>query len=349
MGKKLLAAGSIMSMVAVLFSIICLFLPLQNSIFHSVGFMPLLKITTYSLTANLWASKTLFGFCKAIAAVTSLKDICDRDGATVSLQELQQAFCTAATVQIVEDGCTGAGFAYGMGIALVVVAVTNAIMQGVGSFLIYQYFNSSMKKQYRETALVLDIIGTILMIFIVIVYYPTAIAHLDSMQPAGGGLMNLVVSKGDSPMATGYLMLMLVPVVQAVSIGLLFFGQSSEEVRQAELREEKKFQMEMAMFNEAAAAGRPEERGNQQQGVQPPPHSWAGHMDSQGFAPQQPLDLSGFGFQQKPNPYAARQNPYPAQGSQQFMQPQASGNYRVQVMPGTHQQMSAGPGRGPYF
>lgn len=373
MGQKLLAAGSIVSILAVLFSVICLVLPLHHARFYVGGTITLFEMTTYSLNANVWASKKLFNICKGIETITSMKDLCDSDGSTVNLQDVQQAFCTTLMIQALKDGCTGAGFAYGMGIALVVVAVTNAIMQAVGCFLIYQYLQHAMKKQYRETALVLDIIGTILMVFMIIVYYPTAIVHLDSMQPSTQGLASWAIDKSESPMAHGYIMLLLVPVVQGVSIGLLSSGQSSQEVREAERRADEKFQTEMRYLDEVSRNA--EESARQQQsgkaasslqdriGVHAPPASWSNSlMTSQGSFPvQQVPDISGFGFHPRPSPYvarqspyAARQSPYAAQGSQQLLQPQAGiaqkgAPYRVQVVPGLQTQMSTGPSRGPYF
>mmetsp|Transcript_4243 Transcript_4243/g.7474 ORF Transcript_4243/g.7474 Transcript_4243/m.7474 type:complete len:317 (-) Transcript_4243:69-1019(-) len=301
MGKKILAAGSGLGLFAVLTSVISLVLPIHKAHFYGAGFFPVFEMETYSLYAH-FSSDTKDLLCRKFRG-----KICE-SGESFYLQDVQSSFCTGGAEQIARNGCSGTRCAYVMGIALVVAVVTNAIMQFVGAFLVSQYFTHSPKKQYREASLVLDVIGLLVLAIVVVIYYPTAIVNLDSIEVHE--LISPFVSKSrGAGLSIGYIIMWLSLLAQGISVVLQAFGQNTEEVRAADFREERKFMQEMQMFEQASAlaSGRTSAQPLQQQQVAHP------YQHSPYPAMQQCAGQQGFGSMQA----------YPMGGNVMMQQPMA--------------------------
>ncbi|CAK9071602.1 unnamed protein product [Durusdinium trenchii] len=254
MGKKLLIIGSAVGIFATLGYAICLFLPLHKVYWKIGNLFDAVHMNVYSMTVHYdwkWTRA-----CKLVQAFGTKKDLCakDKDGESAStsvmLQDASSTWCTAAFKNAVTGGCTAMTCAYLMGIILILFTVANMIMQGVSLFLVQEYMKKP-KKQYRETAFFLDLIGCVLMLVGVILYWPTAILAFDSITVAGG-LGDIFFSPADSLGVTwGYVLLYFFIIIQVVSVILLGNGSNSAETREAELREQRKFMQEQELFQQA--------------------------------------------------------------------------------------------------
>lgn len=333
MGKKLLLIGSQVALASVLGYFICLFLPLHKIYWKVGSFMDAVNMTVYALTVHYDWKMTRA--CKLVRLFVSKKDMCDKDvdgesaSEHVALQDSASTWCSGGMQMTIRGACEGFKNAYIMGIMLLLFIIANLIMQGVGLFLIKEYMKKP-KKQYRETAFFLNLIGGILMLVVVILYMPIATIPLDSMVVAGDAFSWLVGISDSIGVAWGYVLLYFFMIIQAVSIVLLANGSNTAEAREAELKEQKKFMQEQELFQQvemtASYGGK---------GVTAPPNHWGQGVQEQG-------NWGGAG----PPPNQAYPGPGPSYG------------YGMQPMPpmqGMHPQMSAPPmqqpqgGAVPYF
>mmetsp|Transcript_18512 Transcript_18512/g.22790 ORF Transcript_18512/g.22790 Transcript_18512/m.22790 type:complete len:334 (-) Transcript_18512:116-1117(-) len=289
MGKKLLLIGSGVALGATLGYIICLFLPFHKMYWKFVGFMDALHMTIY--TTSVHYDWKMLKACKLVRTMTAKKDLCakDENGESISmpvpLQDSSATFCSDAVQAAVRGACPAMSSAYIMGVLLILVIVANVIMQGVGLFLIKEYMKKP-RKQYREVAFFLNLIGGILVLTLVILYYPTTILQLDSMTILmdAGGVVGLADSIGVS---WGYVFMYFFIILQGVSICLHSNGSNSAEAREEELREQKKFLREQEMFHQVEMTGGPV--GQPGAGVTAPPTHWGqGVQQSNWGAPQGP-------------------------------------------------------------
>ncbi|CAE7581588.1 unnamed protein product [Symbiodinium natans] len=317
MGKKVLQAGNMVAIFAVLGYVVCLFLPLHKAYFQSLaGFLRVVDVTTYSMTVYYdWHSRLACWFVRKIRG--GANDMCEDEGSTsVWLQDTQASLCAEGVEAILTSACSGYGTAYVIGICMFLVVLLNVIAQGITFWLIQQYMEKP-KKQYREVAFFLDLIGTILMLIVVLIYL-LAIQRLSSISALGFEIA-LGPSNGIGA-SYGYFFLYFFIMIQGVSVVLMASGSNSQEAREAELREQRKFMQEMQMFDQAT------EMVNTNfapQGVMAPPSNW--------------------------------QSPPSHWGNQQPMQPAYGGAPPMPTMTqpyGGHPHMGGPPqmgGAGPYF
>lgn len=326
MGKKLLLIGSGVSLIATVGYSICLFLPLHKVYWKAGGFLDAVTMTIYSMSVHYNWKMTRA--CKIVRLFTSKKDLCDKDvdGESASsnewLQDSSSLWCSDAIRPMIHGACEGMKHAYIMGILLLLFIIANFIMQGVGLFLIKEYLKKT-KKQYREVAFFLDLIGGVLMLVSVILYWPITILQLDSMQVLAnaGGLFGLSDSVGTS---WGYIFMYFFIIIQAVSIVLLANGSNSAEAREMELREHKKFLREQELFHHVEMTAS-NYGGNV--GVSAPPNHWGQGVQEQTWgAPQagpqtnQAYPNYGYGGQQPPPMPASQSNMPPHMASAPPMQ-----------------------------
>ena len=327
MGKKLLLIGSQVALVSVIGYFICLFLPLHKIYWKVASIMDAVNMTIFALTVHYDWKMT--NACKLVRLFVSKKDLCDKhvDGesasAHVALQDSASTWCSGGMSMsvMVRGACEGFKNAYIMGIVLLLFIIANLIMQGVGLFLIKEYMKKP-KKQYREIAFFLDLIGGILMLVVVILYMPIATLPLDSMVVAGGAV-SLVVSMSDSVgVSWGYILLYFFIIIQAVSVVLLANGSNTAEAREAELKEQKKFLQEQELFQQvemtASSYG-----GNV--GVTAPPNHWGQGVQEQGNwggppPNQQAYPGPAYGYGGQPMPYM--QGMHPQMSAPPMQQPQ---------------------------
>lgn len=325
MGKKLLLIGSGVSLVATVGYSICLFLPLHKVYWKAGGFLDAVTMTIYSMSVHYDWKMTRA--CKIVRIFTSKKDLCDKDvdGESASsnewLQDSSSLWCSDAIRPMIHGACEGMKHAYIMGILLLLFIIANFIMQGVGLFLIKEYLKKP-KKQYREVAFFLDLIGGVLMLVSVILYWPITILQLDSMQVLAnaGGLFGLSDSVGTS---WGYIFMYFFIIIQAVSIVLLANGSNSAEAREMELREHKKFLREQELFQQVEMSAS-NYGGNV--GVSAPPNHWGQGVQEQNWGapqagPQTNQAYPNYGYGGQPMAMSSHGQPPPMPASQSNMPP----------------------------
>jgi len=246
MGKKVLQAGNLVAVGAVVGYVICLFLPLHKAYYTSLGgLIRVVDVTTYSLTAYYgWHSSAACWFARKLRG--GGEEECNDDGhASVWLQDTQASLCTDVSDAIIMSACSGYGTAYAIGMCMFLIVLLNIIAQGITFWLIQQYMHKP-KKQYREVAFFLDLIGCILMLICVITYV-LAITRLSAITTPA----EIVIGTSNGVGASyGYWFLYFFILVQVVSVVLLASGSNSQEAREAELREQRKFMAEMQMFDQ---------------------------------------------------------------------------------------------------
>ncbi|CAE7228874.1 pol [Symbiodinium sp. CCMP2592] len=189
MGKKVLQAGNFVGVGAVVGYVICLFLPLHKAYYTTLGgLVRVVDVTTYSLAAYYhWHSSTACWFARKLRG--GGEEECNDDGhASVWLQDTQASLCTEVSDAIIMSACSGYGTAYTIGLCMFLIVLLNAIAQGITFWLIQQYMHKP-KKQYREVAFFLDLIGCILMLICVITYI-LAIQRLSAITTPGDILIS---------------------------------------------------------------------------------------------------------------------------------------------------------------
>eukprot|EP00439_Symbiodinium_sp_Y106_P046953 s677_g6.t1 len=267
MGKKVLQAGNLVAVGAVVGYVICLFLPLHKAYYTSLGgLIRVVDVTTYSLTAYYgWHSSAACWFARKLRG--GGEEECNDDGhASVWLQDTQASLCTDVSDAIIMSACSGYGTAYAIGMCMFLIVLLNIIAQGITFWLIQQYMHKP-KKQYREVAFFLDLIGCILMLICVITYV-LAITRLSAITTPA----EIVIGTSNGVGASyGYWFLYFFILVQVVSVVLLASGSNSQEAREAELREQRKFMAEMQMFDQATEMVNTNFGGH---GVSAPPSNW---------------------------------------------------------------------------
>eukprot|EP00933_Yihiella_yeosuensis_P072276 TRINITY_DN80625_c0_g1_i1.p1 TRINITY_DN80625_c0_g1~~TRINITY_DN80625_c0_g1_i1.p1 ORF type:complete len:322 (-),score=36.68 TRINITY_DN80625_c0_g1_i1:103-1068(-) len=179
---------------------------------------------------------------------------CDDSKNSHPLQEASQMACHSVSQNGFRNACDAFKSAYVVGIAIILCIITNLILQLIGTYLIMQYLQGSPKKQYRETAFILSVIGVLIMTVVITIYYPLVMMPLDSMSLAIGGVPGLAEVSQGVGVAWGFILLIVGNIIQVVAIILHSLGKSSSEVLYAEEREQRKLEMELQQYEAAGRA-----------------------------------------------------------------------------------------------
>lgn len=253
MGKKTLYATMGLSVVSILISLICLFLPWHTMRFTTGGIFQLFQMTTYTLRVDMLVDKSSNVACSLFARWKF--SICTMTG-TRPIQEVAQQWCSKLMQQAFPEACEGLANAANLGLAVVVAGAINYLLQIVACGLAYQYANGSPKKKYRTIAQMLYAIGAGIMVIVQLCYLFLVLVHLDSidMKILSSLPIALIETSKGTGTAMGYSLTWLSILVQVVIVVLYQFAKSGDEERFSEAREHDRFAQEVEMYNQASGA-----------------------------------------------------------------------------------------------
>lgn len=245
MGKKLVFATIGLSGLTVLVNIISVCLPFHKVEFFLMGALPAFRLVTYTLRVYIDLPSSTF--CKAAALASQEPDFCDEFQGSQDIEDMAGRFCAPVVSQTFPNACLGMKYAQWIGLVLVLAVVTNTILNVIACVLVYHYQASSPKKKYRQVALGLHIAGVLAVQVGLIAYCPSAIIHLDHIEPRVN--LALVSASNMSGVSKGYLLMWVGVILELVVIVLSNIMKSSDEDLYAEAREHHRFMMEMEMCN----------------------------------------------------------------------------------------------------
>jgi hypothetical protein len=184
-----------------------------------------------------------------------------------------------------------------MGLVLVIVSITNIILQVVAAYLAYQYIEGKVKKKYRQMWCGFLAMGTMLQTMAVICYWFFGIYAMDNIRPTIPGL---TVGSGMG-VRVGFMLFFVAIGMEGIACFLTQFAKVSREELMEERRENEKFMAEVNMHQEAvdAANGAAQQgsydygttqQGSYEYGTAAPPSYGYGQGPEliSGPAPQQP-------------------------------------------------------------
>jgi hypothetical protein len=167
------------------------------------------------------------------------------------------------------------------------------VCNGVSFFLAYSYFHVAPKKQYRETAMQLQVVGFAALLVVVMSYIGLVITRLDRMGQRPG--LKFIISTNEGGLGTsfGVFLIFMGIVFKVVACALFNLGKTKEEVAHALLKEQRE-DWEAANFPAAlsgytggyygAADYAPNAYQHQQPQPQVRPQQQYAYPQSQGYA-----------------------------------------------------------------
>jgi len=290
--------------------------------FYSLGFVKAMDLEVYLLFGKVEMANS--DPCSAISSVAPESvSACEDLAGGHDLLDLSHRFCSPLITNIFRQSCSGMSMAYAVGLALVVFTLVNMVLQGISTFLLYNYVYKKAQKKLREVSKLLVCIGACIVALILIVYMPAVSMQLDNISVSvPGGSMVIDVAKGTG-IAKGYMLMWIAVMVQIVQIILHKYAKLSEEDRLADLKMQDQFESQLA---DGTGGGYPPQSGYGGGGY--PPQSGGGYapQSGAGYPPQ-----SGGGYVPQSG------GGYPPQSGAGYP-PQSGG-----VFPGSQQQYAGNP------
>lgn len=257
MGRQVVQVSMLVTGVSIFLSFVGIALPFHIKCFYEwpAGIMEAARMTTYSTRLVVHASNN--PVCRVLAPalnwVSGSKDSCNSAAESVELVEVAQRACSPIVTSMIPNMCDGMTRANFLGVTMIIIVVFNAILQVISCYLHYNYLRVAPKKRYREVAQILQVIGLLLLLISVILYYPLVIMVLDDMAP---GIISLVAPSQAGGTSWGYILTCVAVIVEVIAIVLASMAKSGAEDRFEEAREHRKFVAEVEMFEQASGAGR---------------------------------------------------------------------------------------------
>jgi len=253
MGVKIIQTSAFLSFLSACLILFCLTQP-WHSMVYSVG-VPVVRMETSATTITM---STCGGGMLAGFILSKLTSFCDAMPPRSDLHEFAQTSCTQVINTVFPGLCSATENSYVMGLVMVIVSVTNVILQGIATFLAYQYISGKLKKTYRQLWFMLLMIGTSIQLLAVLCYYFFAIWAMEDLRPsipgitAGSGMGALI----------GYMLFFVAIGLEAIATLLTQFAKVSREELEEERRENAKFMEEVNMYQEAVDAANSTQQGN---------------------------------------------------------------------------------------
>jgi hypothetical protein len=290
MGVKVIQTSAFLSFLSACLILFCLTQPWHSLVF-SYG-VPVVRMETSATTLQMSACG---GGMLAGYIVSKLTSFCDSVPPESDLHEFSQTTCTAAMNTVFPGLCSASGNSYVMGLVMIIVSLTNILLQGIAAFLAYQYISGKLKKYYRQVWFMLLVLGTGIQLMAVLCYYFFAIRNMDNIRPSIPGL----TAGAGHGARIGYMLFYVAIGLEGIATILTQLAKVSREELEEERRENAKFMEEVNMHQEAVDAA--SSANYQQQGNYGTAAS-ANYGYSQGAMPAQGPPPSQWGAAPPPQP-----------------------------------------------
>eukprot|EP00449_Zooxanthella_nutricula_P014152 CAMPEP_0198501764 /NCGR_PEP_ID=MMETSP1462-20131121/8901_1 /TAXON_ID=1333877 /ORGANISM="Brandtodinium nutriculum, Strain RCC3387" /LENGTH=386 /DNA_ID=CAMNT_0044230821 /DNA_START=104 /DNA_END=1264 /DNA_ORIENTATION=- len=239
MGRKTAYLVIGMGLLASFTYLIALFLPLSsvNMSFAGLPFASIAHIELYTawLTWRGWtadiANRLNFSSLRGQQVPEHLRAMEKRGHGdyTDSLQKMVDAFCTQTMQMLWPGPCDAFYKAYIIGMLLITsIAVNILLVQGFGSYLLYDYATRKPSKKTRTCVSVLLSSGTISQAVILLMYSLMVAAELDALS---GFLLGVIQTPNDSGFSSGQFVMYVALVFQIAQVCCLGVIKASDEDR----------------------------------------------------------------------------------------------------------------------
>jgi hypothetical protein len=246
MGRQTIHFAMVLAGVIGVLQILAMCLPFHIMYFYTLAAVNIGKVKIYTGMAVIDTNSN--DVCKVIRLTGNEVDACEEVRGGHSLQDISHRFCNEFVMKVIKGACNGMSCAYGLGIATIILVITNITLEGVGVWMTYTYVYNAPKKKYREVALIVVIVGLSLVVISIGLYLPLVNISLMNVELIGGQLTSIAFNIGKGfGIAEGYWMMVVSVIAQIVQIILLKHGKISEERRLVELKMQEEFEAELAI------------------------------------------------------------------------------------------------------
>lgn len=216
-------------------------------------FLPLHTVSFYITLVNMGSIKLratggvaeIGDLCKLILAIKPDFAFCNEVRGGHDLMDLQQRFCVDTVNLFFKNSCPGFSCAYALGVAIVIMVITNFCLQGTAVWMLYHYMYNTPKKQFREVSLILVIVGAAVVTICLGLYLPLVSMQLDSIEVIG--INKFVNVSPGTGISIGYWILWVSVIVEIVQIILFKNSKISDERRRIEAKMQEQFEAELAI------------------------------------------------------------------------------------------------------
>lgn len=214
---------------------------------HTVSFwLTLVKLGSVEMKST--AGVVQFGdLCSMILRFKKDFKFCDDISGGHNLMDLQQRFCVDAVDLVFRNACAGFSCAYALGIATVIMVITNFCLEGTSVWMLYHYMYNTPKKQFREISFILVIVGVSVVTICLGLYLPLVSIQLDSIEVLGASALKVISVSPGTGISVGYWLLWVSVIVQVVQIILFKNAKISDERRRIEAKMQEQFEAELAI------------------------------------------------------------------------------------------------------
>jgi len=248
MGFKTLQFSVGLIVVSAFFSFISLGLPFHEVAYFTGHLIPVFRMKTYPLwvSSHPGTNDDAEGiFCYAVRKGTGGRDLCEHVIGSHTVKDAAQQWCSEAVKILYPSLCSGLGYAYPCGLFVTLSGIAQLALLSTAVWLLYQYTTKSPKKQLRETAQILIVVGFAFHAFTIFIYGVLVLTNLDDMAP------HAVISTFISPSKAtgvdkGYWLTIVALLLQITALLIQHFFKRSEEIFLEEARKQARFEAEMA-------------------------------------------------------------------------------------------------------
>jgi len=214
---------------------------------HQVSFfVTLVKLGSINLKATAGVVE-VGDLCSMILRFQPNFAFCNDINGGHDLMDLQQRFCVDTVQLVFRNACAGFACAYALGVALVIMVVTNFCLQGTAVWMLYHYMYNTPKKQFREISFILVIVGASCVLVCLGLYMPLVCMQLDSIEVLGLGAAKVVSVSPGTGIAWGYWLMCVSVIVSVVQIILFKNSKITDERRRIEAKMQEQFEAELAI------------------------------------------------------------------------------------------------------
>lgn len=246
MGLKILQASVALSALSVMLTLVCCTQVWHATVFTAFGIPAVIRMETSAthISFTSCGSGTISG-----AILRSVSSVCKEAPKSQDLHTFSQTTCSGVINTFFPTMCSATQSAYSLGLVVIIASVVNAILQGVGAYLAFEYA-SKFRKNYRQTWLLLLCIGAFIQFLSIVLYQFLAILEMDNMRS------NIVILQPGNGMGTtiSFMLLYVGVALEILAIVLAQYCKFSQEALEEERRANEKFSEEVNLYGQAIAA-----------------------------------------------------------------------------------------------
>mmetsp|Transcript_30571 Transcript_30571/g.46149 ORF Transcript_30571/g.46149 Transcript_30571/m.46149 type:complete len:345 (-) Transcript_30571:268-1302(-) len=197
---------------------------------------------------------------------SNYEEFCDSLDGKHDIQDVYMHFCTPVMKTVWPGMCGGLQNAYLAGIILIIAISFNAVITGMGVYLLYDYTTRKANPQYQFVGKCCISGGTPLMLLASLLYWIMVIDKLNSLR---NWSFLLVTTSNNAGGSSGYIVLNCGLIVQMLAPA--FYPWIMQEDREDEYFENKMLKQEGGQYYGAMGNGQVQGQQPMMMGMQPQP------------------------------------------------------------------------------